>query len=1051
VKKFIFPLLLLLFPLAYGVMQGETPTPRIDITGVTATDLPTATITVEVLDRTGQPITDLTQEDFTLTGELAEFAQIVSVENVRDDNLSFATVLMIDISSSMGGRPFELAQEAAREFINGVGENDPVAIMVFGNDVRLLQDYTTDKAVLLTAIDNLPLGGETNLYEAALVGVQKAAEAPTVRRAMILLSDGAHYLRSTSTTTPREGGLEASQLQGVPVYTIGLGYGTDRTYLTALSEGSNGRFYESPTPEQLVTIFGDLAALFRSLYIITLNVDVPLDGTEYDFALTANTSGGGTNEDTGVLRAPIPVPLVEIIPQEFDSPLNAPVEFTASVISDEQANGLFELTGEALPDVVVGLEASVPSAQEPTIPLTYTQTFPLDPFTYPPGSYTLTYTATDESGDVSTASVDFQVAAIPAVINSVSPDLTGLGPIGEPTTVTLDVSEQTATTGVVFSVDGETIAEDSEAPFEFTIDPTLYTPGEPHTLTAEVTSESGAVATTERTFTVAAFAPEITVNGIEANELIESPRAITVEASGQTPATQATFAVDGTPVLTDNEAPFEFTLEPFSYDASVPHVLTVTVTNEGGQSSSVEVSFRVIAPSPTPTLTPTSTFTPTFTPTPTIDFPATGAAATALVQTTLDAQATSDTRSTSTAEVRATANAASTLEAVETATAEQAAANVASTATADVENTTATMEAQETATAEQDALNVGQTATADADNATVEARETATIAALDTATAEGNALNVGQTATADADNATVEAQETESGRLTATAEQDAANVGLTATVDADNAMVEVQETESGRLTATAEQDALNVGLTATADADNATVEAQETESGRLTATAEQDALNVGQTATADADNATVEAQETESGRLTATAEQGVANDGLTATVDAQVTLQVRQTGTAEQSAALRVATRSARETASAVPTATPSFTLTLTPTIEPTATLTPTPEPTDTVTVQPSDTLEPTTQPTDTEEPTAAATDTSEPTVEATDTTEPPTQVAQIEPTPFDPTVTPVSPTEITAPGGDDQSNTIALLAIACGVILLAAVLLFILFGRRRR
>src|SRR5690242_2506521 len=116
-------------PVALVTMQSATPSPRLDITGVNATELPAATITVEVLDSLGQPVGGLTKDDFILSGDLADVAQIVSVENVTDDNLSFAVVLVIDTSSSMAGRPIELAKEAATDFINGIGEHDPVAII----------------------------------------------------------------------------------------------------------------------------------------------------------------------------------------------------------------------------------------------------------------------------------------------------------------------------------------------------------------------------------------------------------------------------------------------------------------------------------------------------------------------------------------------------------------------------------------------------------------------------------------------------------------------------------------------------------------------------------------------------------------------------------------------------------------------------------------------------------------------------------------------------------------------------------------------------------
>src|SRR5689334_6166312 len=101
--------------------RQETPAPRIEITGVNATQLPTVLITANVYDSLGQPVSGLTAADFALSGDLANVGTITSVENVTSDNLTFAVVLAIDVSSSMAGAPIARAQEAARQFVQSIG------------------------------------------------------------------------------------------------------------------------------------------------------------------------------------------------------------------------------------------------------------------------------------------------------------------------------------------------------------------------------------------------------------------------------------------------------------------------------------------------------------------------------------------------------------------------------------------------------------------------------------------------------------------------------------------------------------------------------------------------------------------------------------------------------------------------------------------------------------------------------------------------------------------------------------------------------------------
>src|SRR5690606_33451533 len=118
----------------------------------------------------------------------------------------------------------------------------------------------------------------------------KAADSGNNRRAVILLSDGAEYGGISS--APRGAALEEALERGVPVYTIGLGYGFDRTYLQSLAQGTLAQFSESPTPEELLAIYNNLAATLRSQYVVTLNVDIPADGTTYPLEVQVTTDAG---------------------------------------------------------------------------------------------------------------------------------------------------------------------------------------------------------------------------------------------------------------------------------------------------------------------------------------------------------------------------------------------------------------------------------------------------------------------------------------------------------------------------------------------------------------------------------------------------------------------------------------------------------------------------------------------------------------------------------------------------------------------------------------
>lgn len=585
-RRVFLPLLLLLctLPVALRALQ-ETPALRLEITGVNASQLPTATITTNVYDALGQPARGLGIQNFRVTGELANVTQITSVENITDDNLPFATVLIIDISDSMTDAPIAAARDAARAFVNSVGDNDPVAIVTFGSRVRIVQDYTTDKTLLLNAIDSIRTGGRTALYQGAYEAIDLAASSPTPRRAAILLSDGVEY-GGLSTATADEVN-EQAVVRGVPVYTIGLGYGADRAFLQRLSERTNARFYETPSSDELVEIYRDLAALLRSQYVLTLSVDVPLDGTEYDLGIEV-THEQMTAAANAILRAPIPVPIVRLseLPAE---PLEVPNTVTADVLADDPVTGVTFSAGD---------QTAVVSATP--------YTFTIDPVAYPPGDYVLSVEASDADGDTGTSEAAFSVAALPSDV-TISPDLQTLGAIDEPVTVTLDVSGQTPATALAYTAVGSAFPDGAFVPVNadgtLTLDPQTLAPGD-NQLTVQVTNESGITSTTAFPFQVASLPPVITIGGIQDGQIIDAPVILDVTASGQTPDVTIRVSVGDQTLEPDtteqdgNTARSIFTIDPMQFAPGAQSILVSASTDES-QWATQRVNVMVSSLPPT--------------------------------------------------------------------------------------------------------------------------------------------------------------------------------------------------------------------------------------------------------------------------------------------------------------------------------------------------------------------------------------------------------------------------------------------------------------------
>jgi len=951
VKRAFISLIVLIFsvPVALWAMQ-DTPSPHVEITGVNATGLPEVFITANVYDPVSQPLLGLTAADFELVGELADNAQIVDVQNISDDELPFSVVLVVDISSSMEGLPIDRAIEAAQLFVDSIGPNDSVAVYTFSDEFELIQPYSTDKEALRAAIEAIQIGGPTGLYQAAYDTVGLAAAAPNTRRAVILLSDGAEY--GGVSNVGRGAALEEAQLLGVPVYTIGLGYGVDRTYLRELAEGTNARFFESPDPEQLTQIYADLAALLQSQYVLTLNVDVPADGAEYALVIEATTPFGAAS-DEATLRAPIPVPIV--IAPVFDAPLLEPTEVTPDFEADDEVvSAAFRLDdGEA--------------TELTDSPFSFT----IDPVTLLPGTHDIEISVTDVDGDTGTVTGTFEVGALPPEVGIVSNlDQT----VENVQTVQVNIGGQTPGTSATFQVDDGRIVTDAEAPFAFDVDPLALPPGA-HTLTVEAANEGVESTTVEVPFTVASLAPYVVIVGLEDGDVVDEPVTVEVDVIvTQTPVTSVEILINGQP-LDNREIPPDAiilstaTLDPLAF-APGSATLTVRVTNSSGGVSENEVTFTIEALPPivvfenlsdgdtldqdqdaaidflsqTPisqveytldgealppqtsapwdipldvlelgpgphTLTVTATTSNGETTTTAIEFTvseAPGLTATALAPTATPT-ATIDVPATLTVEARTTQSVESTI-AANTQVAQDATAterSFAATGTAELQATGAVAAAAEIAA---QGTNAGATQAAIQATRTEVAAATSQARALAQDSTSTAVAGARATQTATDATATTAAQATATARAeqaaaTTTARQDSTATEL-AGIQATQTATDATATTAAQATATARQQATATAQSAATATHEAQLDLTQTAVAQAVATATQEAVVVAQAATATQETLQQIRTETAQARQTAQAAQ------LRATAAAQQAIQAAQ-ASATQAARDRAVTQTA--------------------------------------------------------------------------------------------------------------------------------------------
>src|SRR5688572_27249254 len=119
------------------------------------------TIPVVASTRTGSYVADLRKEDFSIfedgvRQELAFFATV---------NAPFHVVLTLDTSASTQEK-LDQIQAAAIAFVEQLQPEDRVKVISFDDQVRDLNEFTSDKALLRAAIKRTRPGQNTKLYDA---------------------------------------------------------------------------------------------------------------------------------------------------------------------------------------------------------------------------------------------------------------------------------------------------------------------------------------------------------------------------------------------------------------------------------------------------------------------------------------------------------------------------------------------------------------------------------------------------------------------------------------------------------------------------------------------------------------------------------------------------------------------------------------------------------------------------------------------------------------------------------------------------------------------
>ncbi len=223
----------------------------------------TVFLQVSVVDKQDRSVLGLVRDDFRVFEDKVEqqisaFAQEVSPVSIG---------ILLDRSGSMKSHNnIASARAAIGEFLSRVQKGDEFFLIAFNQNAKLLKDFTDDGNAIINEGALLNPSGQTAIWDAVYMGLDKMKSAKNERKALILITDGEDNSSRYSSTEVREFAKESD----TQIYAIGepgdLGYGPSE--ITTIVGLTGGRAFFPENLNGLDYYMGLINAELRNQYLI---------------------------------------------------------------------------------------------------------------------------------------------------------------------------------------------------------------------------------------------------------------------------------------------------------------------------------------------------------------------------------------------------------------------------------------------------------------------------------------------------------------------------------------------------------------------------------------------------------------------------------------------------------------------------------------------------------------------------------------------------------------------------------------------------------------
>lgn len=170
-----------------------------------------------VTDGRGRFVADLKQSDFAVYKDGVK--QQLEYFNTGDRE-PISLGIVFDMSGNMIDK-IDGVRDAVEHFVKAVSPGDEIFLIRFSSHADLAQDFTDDKSLILSAVDQLHPDGGTALYDAIVLGLDRVSEGKHRKKALMMLTDG----NDTASRIKLNDAVEQARESEVIIYALGLGHG----------------------------------------------------------------------------------------------------------------------------------------------------------------------------------------------------------------------------------------------------------------------------------------------------------------------------------------------------------------------------------------------------------------------------------------------------------------------------------------------------------------------------------------------------------------------------------------------------------------------------------------------------------------------------------------------------------------------------------------------------------------------------------------------------------------------------------------------------------